>query len=882
MPGVEYTFLVSVKLGGNIYATSKEMTVKTLQFDCSACNLKCAEVDETSITLKWVTLPNINDVIYIIHDVTHSTPGRTVGKAQEGLFIINNLDQDTEYKFCISVLVEGYGESKLSDPPLVVRTAKPYVPPKVPGARVERVTCDKAVVSWDKIPDGPNITRYFVSVRCAAITFDTSPVYKGTWNDFVAAGQSFTCDNLKPDTDYIVTVYAGVNGNNGEPTVLSVHTKAPIVLGLPKNLRITKREFSSLGFVWDKVKCDSSDDKVLYKTFLDDKPLAQKLEDCEFICEKLEPKKAYTFSVVAFIPGTTTESKKASVRCETLEHFVPLPANFRYTSVDQTEATVAWDPVTEPLLPGESLFYRVTYRKDYEDNSSSIVKEIDGSKGVCEFKAGKLTPSTSYVFTLHVSCDGCKTYTKDYAKITVRTKDQPIPTPTGLVVTDKSMTKVTVVWNRIPEYYHGKLIFCLDIYKQDNMQQPVNTYKTSDIMVDVKDLEVGTDYVARLFFMRDNNGERGAPTECRFSTNKESLLPPLAINANCDTFDNANVTWVTPAIDEAIPKEDVCYIVVVTDGKGVSKEYKVDGYSKDSLVLNELKPNTNYNVVLTTARRSKDLKSAEIKTSFKTPGVPIPDPAPSDFKVDVGTKSATFHLIVENPLFDGPNPRISVSVNGKSCASEAGCRGPIVVDDLIPGQNNTLNVQYTDVSNGAAKTKKISIRTKAIESSVLKPRDGDVVILPNGLTAVKTDLLCTKRLRGKPSIIAINKRGPIALAFSREFRRDEGHYTLVGLCQRSKLSSASMFGDGYFLDIETGTKYAGPPLFCFGEKAPKYALRDTPDGKKRVDMKLEQVQGTVNFYVNDVLMYEHLPQAPDDDLVPVVSLMFKSDAVDVL
>lgn len=868
----EYHFQVVPMYDQNHSGAPSAFSAKTCGFAFENNGFECISEMTDAVELKWNPFPS-QQAYYVIYDVTQSPQKDIVCRVTGTTYTIQRLKSDTEYKLSISAIVAERGESDLSDPPLVVKTKALYVPPAVPNVRTSEVTHERFAITWDQIADPPVPIEYFMSMKRDDIPMDGGIVFCGTWEDFVRERKStIVCDSLEPATDYAVEVYAK-GDKKGETTVLKVRTKRVPTLLNPENVRVMRKTHSTMDVVWDAAKCDGIDDpKILYRVSINGNIVSQEFDACEYCFLDLKPKTMYKVDVTAFAKGTPFESLPASVREETLQHVIEPPSNFRCTKVTNDMIAVAWDSVAGSLLPGEVLQYKIEYRKDYESNFNNKTKIV--SDDTCELEVHKLSENTGYVFTLCASCDDGKSYnTEKCAKITVRTNQQPLPELTGLVLTGFGPTYVTITWNAAK--YPRELKYVVNVYEESSGNQ-VASQETSQIIAYVENLTEDTDYRAEVMCLR-GDGVKGPAAIGKFRTPKDRMEKPSSLIAECDAFDRATITWKPPAVDNKIfRKEDVYYVLDVTCN-GNTRSITVDEYDKTVFVIDDLMPSTKYSIALCAARRSpKNLVSDKVVAEFVTPCVPIPDPKPTDFKTEIGAESVTFRLIAEGKSFDGPNPLLRVSVNGKEPVTD-GNRGPITVDGLAPSSEHIFEVQYTDPTCGTSKTCRMALRTTDIKSTLFMCRDKGAVRLLSSTKVVKV-APAEMKYKDKPAIITINKDRDISLAFGRERVSDNLCYILVGLCEEEKVGSASIFGDGYFLDIGMGTMYAGYPFCYFAHKVPDFRLVDMPDGRKRVDISILRGEKSTSLTANGVPIYDRLPE----NVVPIVSILFEGDSVEIL
>lgn len=868
----EHHFQVVPMYDKNYSGAPSAFSAKTRGFVFENNGFECVSKTTDAIELKWNPFPS-QQAYYVIYDVTQSPQKDMVCRATDTTCTIQRLKPDTEYKLSISAIVAERGESDPSDPPLVVKTKALYVPPAVPNVRTSEVTHEKFAITWDQVANPPVPVKYFMSMKRADIPMDGDVMFCGTWEEFVREKKNtIVCDRLEPASEYAVEVYAK-GDRKGEVTVLKVRTKRVPTLLSPENMRVTHKTHSTMEVAWDAAKCDGIEDpKILYRVSINDNVVSQEFDACEYCFTDLKPKTVYKVDVTAFAKDTPFLSLPASVREETLQHVIEPPSNFRCTKVTSDTIVVAWDSVAGSLLPGEVLQYKIDYRKDYESNFSNKTKIV--SDDTCELEVHNLSENTGYVFTLRASCDNGKSYDTDKcAKITVRTSQQPLPELTGLVPTGFGPTYVTITWNAAK--YPRDLKYVVNVYEESSGKQVANQ-ETSQIIAYVENLTEDTDYRTEVMCLR-GDGVKGPAAVGKFRTPKDRMERPSSLIADCDAFDRATITWKPPAVDSKIfKKEDVYYVLDLTCN-GITRSITVDEYDKTVFVFDNLIPNTKYSVALCAARRvPKNLVSDKVVAEFVTPCIPIPDPKPTDFKTEIGAESVVFRLVAEDKSFDGPNPLLRVSVDGKEPATD-GNRGPITVDGLAPSSEHIFEVQYTDPTCGASKTCRMALRTTDIKSTLFTCRDKGAVRLLSSTKVVKV-APTEMKYKDKPTIITINKDRDISLAFGRERVSDNLCYILVGLCEEEKVGSASIFGDGYFLDIGMGTVYAGYPFCYFAHKVPDFKLFDMPDGRKRVDISILRGEKATSLIANGVPIYDKLPEK----VVPIVSILFEGDSVEIL
>ncbi|XP_054605143.2 receptor-type tyrosine-protein phosphatase H isoform X2 [Nothobranchius furzeri] len=172
------------------YAKSSGTTITAVTAPENPADFSSVEQNETSITLQWTQVKDIQDYKIVFGQNTTNIT-LTTSKMQH---TITNLEKGTTYNFSIFALFESINSSGAD-------TTASTVPPQVSSVSVTERSLTTATLKWEN----PNKSwEYKVETNGTGVTIEPD----------ISATGFFTISNLKPGTLYsyhVTTVFSGLN-----------------------------------------------------------------------------------------------------------------------------------------------------------------------------------------------------------------------------------------------------------------------------------------------------------------------------------------------------------------------------------------------------------------------------------------------------------------------------------------------------------------------------------------------------------------------------------------------------------------------------------------------------------------------------------------------
>ncbi|KAK3880700.1 hypothetical protein Pcinc_014855 [Petrolisthes cinctipes] len=387
--------------------------------------------NEPTLEVEWIPVVPVGncDLIYTITWAFYSTPDKEErGNTTEPHYSITGLNFYTDYKVCVTSSVEGLSANSKCDDETTV-TGIPGGPPE--NINGVNSTTEALTVEWDP-PATPNgvITNYSV-----------------TWSPddpsepIITTATTFTLTDLKPCTDYTISISAATAKGNG-PLGESSQTTLPKVPDSPSDLVVASvvDQSDSLDVSWIQAvrpgRCDITSNTISW--FLNstgDQVGSMVLNSTEsYRITGLDPWTKYLVCVSAATQGGNGPT--TPYVDQTTDEDIPggPPENVKvknYTTSDSI--SVEWDPPASPN--GVITRYLISW-SPHDPTEPVTTKDTN-------YTLMGLLPCTTYTITISATTSkgsGPPSDTSD------TTQPDGLAAPTNLQKTSNTETEISVSW----------------------------------------------------------------------------------------------------------------------------------------------------------------------------------------------------------------------------------------------------------------------------------------------------------------------------------------------------------------------------------------------------------------------------------------------------
>ena len=421
-PNTTYSITIRAKdASGNISEASRALIVKT-NWDNQApsipSGLIVTDKTETSITIKWESsTDNVGIKEYEIYNGTEKA-----ATATDTILTLKDLAPNTTYKIMVRAK-DASGNISLFSEELLVKTSSDNQPPSVPGSlEVVEKTETTITIKWIASTDNIEVKEY--------------EVYNGLEKVGSTTETTYLLKELIPNTTYKLTVRAKDNaGNISEASselsaTTNADTQPPTV---PTDLEIIEKTETSITIGWTP-----STDNVGVEEYeiYNGSEKVDSTKETTFSLKELKPDTTYRLTVKARDAANNLSEASNEIAVATNPDRQPPTAPQGLEVIDKTETsiTVRWIQSLDNICVEEYEIY----------NGFEKV----GSTKETTFTLKELNPNTTYAITVKAR-DTASNLSEASSEIAVATNpDIEAPTiPTGLAVSKKTSTSVTLVWN---------------------------------------------------------------------------------------------------------------------------------------------------------------------------------------------------------------------------------------------------------------------------------------------------------------------------------------------------------------------------------------------------------------------------------------------------
>ncbi|XP_016518254.1 tenascin isoform X6 [Poecilia formosa] len=548
-PGIEYLISVYAVLSNKRSIPVSARVVTDLP---QPEGLRFKSVRETSVEVVWDQLDISFDSWEIYFRNTKEENGKVVSvlPPSQTDFLQSGLGPGQEYEVSISIVKNNTRGPQTSK----TVTTKIDSPRQV---EVKDVTDSSALISW-YLPVAPvdRVTMFYMpsSDPSDETTVDVSPPDK-----------QYNTDNLRPDTEYTVSIIS----RRGEATSDPVTTTFTTALDPPTDVQAVSQTDGSITLEWTNSQADVSSYRVKYS------PISGSAHG-----EKVFPRgsgHATQATITGLKPGTEYGVGVTAVKNEreslpaTTNAATDLdpPRDFREVRSTETSLTVAWQK-PQAKVGG----YRLAYMS--RDGQAEQV-EIPASESA--YVLQNLVPGTSYTLTLVAERGHRRSKPVSLTASTAGLE----PALGNLVLSDITWDSFTASWSPTGGDFDS---FVIEVINMEDLAERQNLTLSGDASsLVISGLNPNTNYMVGLYGM--HQGSYLEPLYREATTEAEPEVDQLFVSDI--TADGFRLSWT--ADEDQFDR----FVIKIRDSKRLAhpQEYSVHG-SERTKVITGLMSGTEY------------------------------------------------------------------------------------------------------------------------------------------------------------------------------------------------------------------------------------------------------------------------------------------------
>uniref|UniRef100_A0A3P9AXM3 Fibronectin n=1 Tax=Maylandia zebra TaxID=106582 RepID=A0A3P9AXM3_9CICH len=411
-----------------------------------------------------------------------------------------------------------------------------------------------------------------VTVRYYRITHGESGGH-GNPKEFTVPGSQSTAtiSNLKPGTDYTITVYAVTGRGDSPASSVPIYVTHKTSVDSPSEMEVTDVNDNSITVRWSPAAGPIKGYRVTGAPRNGLGPSFTEVvapDQTEFTFSGLMPTSEYTFSVVAQV-----QDGESSPQVVTASTTISPPTNLQFSQVSPTSFIMRWDmPGQDNQLTGLRGLtgYRVVVNPK---NKSGPTKEINLAPDTTQAHISGLMIATTYEVNVY-ALKNSLTSRPVLGEVTTLENISP---PRRVRIADVNDSTITLTWRAKPDPISGFLVEATPTHPSSGYTPIQNTISPDLRLYTITGLEPGTSYKINIYTLK---GHGRSPL----------VIPPTNIRFTSLNPNSISFMW-EPSRSPGITG----YYVTYEEAGGVPREVLPRPHAgQDFVTINGLKPGTEY------------------------------------------------------------------------------------------------------------------------------------------------------------------------------------------------------------------------------------------------------------------------------------------------
>ncbi|XP_051892778.1 tenascin-R-like isoform X5 [Pristis pectinata] len=453
LPGTEYGFGVSA-IKDNRESAPATINVAT-DLD-SPKDLRVTKTTENTITVEWERPLAVIDRYFIIYISSSGERNEEIVSADAVSYILSGLQPAAEYTI---ILIAQRGKQKSS---ASTTSASTGLGP-LRGLKFSEVSPTSTSVTWEA-PLAP-VDMFVVNYNPKTHGETQQVIVKGDQN-------TVALTDLKPGTEYVVTLMALQGTARTEPLVGSVTTG----VGAPKGLELSDVTDTTVTVSWDLPRAQVTSFKIIYEPTDGGESTTVTVDGSKYqtVLHNLIPATRYEIKVISVKGFEESEPTSGTVRT-----VLDSPSDLRILNTTESKSLLSWKPSIAAVDE-----YIITYSAE---NGSPVTKRVSGN--LIQLELSNLLPGTRYSVLIYAVKGSLRSSTSDTSFTTA------IDSPRDLRISDITMNDALISWKPPQARISG---YILTIESEDSKTQKVEYFGATKSSYSLGQLEPSTSYNVRL------------------------------------------------------------------------------------------------------------------------------------------------------------------------------------------------------------------------------------------------------------------------------------------------------------------------------------------------------------------------------------------------
>lgn len=526
--GTTYEFCVIAKGNGNTYDDS-DASSSVQWTTLTKLATPVVTIDKTTSTFTASWSKNANAASYVLEykpstasnwttaNVPQPSSGSSVSKQITGL--------TSGATYIVRVMAKGSGNYVDSD----YSTEASVIISTQLDSPSPTVTADTSTIyiTWPKIANAVSYKVGYKKSNGSSFTYETVTATS-------AATQNWSKSGFTSGDTYLTSVQAIGDGDNytNSPNPNTIGVTIKTKLTAPTGLAVSTRTTNSLTLTWTAVT-NASSYTVYYKKGTGSYQSSNAASN-SFPLNSLSQGDTYTFYVIANGTGNYVDSGASTTVTGKTKIQLDTPTGLAASNVLSTSATIDWNTVTNAT----------SYKLTISDANGPIT----GYNNTSVLPANKpvsltgLTQTREYTVNV-IATSSSDDYVDSTAATLVFTTDTKLGTPTAPVITEKSISSLTVTWGAVSQADSYTLEH--SPASEDNWTPiSVSASATPPRTKEVTGLSQGTSYKFRVRAITTNDAyESGDYSDITTGTTLIKLPAPDGLAVTGITINSSTLVW---------------------------------------------------------------------------------------------------------------------------------------------------------------------------------------------------------------------------------------------------------------------------------------------------------------------------------------------------